>query len=264
MSNDDSILNYFTPDAVAIYVGAHPDDEHTIGPLLARAADVCCKVTVACFTRGESGWNLHREDLTQTLAQMREKEFMAAMKVLGCHGIMFDYINGTSTAHPQGLAVLEREDAAAKRWHAPGGRDSLDDIRARWTRQAGDPVQRLVELFNRERPTVVMVFDPVKGYTNHDEHVAVSLATTEAVKKYNATADRPAALFYSYSPSNDLPEAERIFSSALTSLGNKDYRAIADQSQMCYESQYGTRGSADAEKYMFRWHDQQLMLKAEV
>lgn len=264
MSNS-SILDYLNSDAVIVYVGAHPDDEHTVGPLLARAVDLCRKVTVASLTKGGSGWNLHREDLTQTLCQLREKEFKASMKVLGCHPVMFDYTNGLSQAHPDGLAVLEPEAPAVARWRAPGGRDgSTDEILQRWTSEGGDPVQRILTLFKAEKPTVVMVFDPIKGYTNHPEHVVVSQVATEAVKIYNRTAATAATLFYSYSPADDIPGAERIETTTLSKMGGKDYRAIADEAQMCYQSQYGTRGSEQAKKYMFAWHDQQLIQKAAI
>ncbi len=41
--------------------------------------------------------------------------------MLGGNAITFDYVNGTSKAHPQGLAVLDLEPTAHRRWKAPGG-----------------------------------------------------------------------------------------------------------------------------------------------
>ena len=39
----------------------------------------------------------------------------------------------------------------------------------------------------------------------------------------------------------------------------KDYRKVADASQDFYESQYGTRGSDRAARYLYAHHDQQLI-----
>ncbi|MFW6154721.1 MAG: hypothetical protein ACOC95_05845 [Planctomycetota bacterium] len=52
-----------------VFVGAHPDDETLVGPLLAWCADHCRDLVVASLTRGQSGWNLGPADLMRTLAQ---------------------------------------------------------------------------------------------------------------------------------------------------------------------------------------------------
>ncbi len=259
----ESILDHLDSEAVVLFLGTHPDDEHTVGPLLARAADVCRKVVVLCLTGGESGWNLHREDLTRTLADVRRQEFHSAMAVLGCEPIMLDYVNGLTRAHPDGLAVLDYEETAVARWRSPGGRDaSVDEVLARWSSQSGDPVQRVLEIFRREKPTVVINFDPLVGYTNHIEHMAAAKVALAAVKQYNSAGDARAALFYAHSPDQQVKGAERIKTADLSRAGGKDYRQIADVSQMFYESQYGSRGSDRAAKYMFAWHDEQLIEKA--
>lgn len=129
---------------VVVFVGAHPDDETLLGPLLAYCADRCRQLVVVSLTKGESGWNLGREDLTQTLAQVREKEFDAAVRALGGTAVTFDYVNGTSSAHPEGVAVLEMEEPAHRRWRAPGGRSVTPDAAyRRWTEEGGDPAARL-------------------------------------------------------------------------------------------------------------------------
>jgi LmbE family N-acetylglucosaminyl deacetylase len=256
-----SILDRFQPDAVAIFVGSHADDEHTVGALLAFAADRCREVIVVSLTRGESGWNLHREDLTRTLAEVRRQEFESAVRTLGCVPLMFDYINGTSKAHPQGLAVQEYEDAALARWRAVRGRTdhSPEGIIQRWTRETGDPAARLVRLFREKEPSLVIADEPAKGYSNHPEHQATGRLTLQALAEYNRTARRKASLYWSHCPADTVPTAERITTESLSQLGGQEYRRIADQSQDFYESQYGSRGSERAAKYLYLWHDQQLI-----
>ncbi|MFW6145801.1 MAG: PIG-L deacetylase family protein [Planctomycetota bacterium] len=257
----ESILDRLQSDAVVMYVGAHPDDEHTVGPLLAYAADHTRGLTVVCLTRGESGWNLHREDRTRTLAEVRTAEFDAAVRTLGGEPIMLDYVNGTSTAHPEGLAVFDDEETAVARWRAARaeGGHSVETIRQRWTRQTGDPVDRLEGIFPDRQPTVVLVFDPGRGYTNHPEHVAVAQVTREALSRYNRIAGSKAMLYYTYNPSDDVPDAERIETEALRAAAGRDYRDIADRSQDFYESQYGSRGSRRAAEKLYAHHDQQLI-----
>lgn len=132
-------------------------------------------------------------------------------------------------------------------------------IVAHWTRQSGDPVPRLVKLFGEKQPAAVIAFEPTNGYTNHPEHQATGRLTRQALAEYNRTAQRKASLYWAHSPGDTVPTAERITTALLRKLGGKDYRRIADQSQDFYESQYGSRGSERAAKYLYQWHDQQLI-----
>ncbi len=260
----DSILDRFHRDAVVMFVGPHPDDETVVSPLLAFAVDRCREVFVVSLTRGEAGWNLHKEDLARTLAQVREAELRAAARVLGFTPVVLDYINGQSQAHPDGLAVLEREPEAFARWRSGGGPgESTEAVRRRWTSQAGDPLQRLVRLFREKKPTVVLTYDPDKGFTNHVEHKALAPVVLEAVREHNRSAATRAVLYYAYNPADTVPDAERIMTRSLCEAGAKDYRGIAWESRACYESQFGTRGSARRDEQAALWQDQQLVKLAE-
>ena len=256
----DSILDRFNKDAVIMFIGAHPDDETTISPLLAYAADTCREVFVVSLTRGESGWNLHTEDLTRTLAQVRTAELHAAAKIIGCTPVLFDYINGCSQAHPQGLAVLDLEDQARARRTAEGGVDaSPEAVLERWTRQNGDPTVPLVRFFQEKRPDLVITLEPEKGFTGHREHIAMTRVLIKALEEYNRTAQHKTALYYAHNSSDNVPNAQRIMTESLNAAGGKDYRTIAVDSRACYESQYGTRGSETAARYRTPWLDQQLI-----
>ena len=242
MSN--SILDLIQPDAVVMFVGVHPDDETLVAPLLAYAADRCREVIMFSLTQGESGWNLHKEDLTRTMAQVRHAEFRAAAEILACTPIMFDYVNGTSKAHPDGLAVLDLEDQAKTRRTAPGGHDaSPEAARQRWTSQNGDPVARLAQLFGEKQPDLLITFDPEKGYTGHTEHIALVPIVLEAARQYNRNARKPAELYYFYNPDDNVEDAEIVVSRKLNEAGDKDYLKLSLESKACYQSQYGTRGS---------------------
>ena len=238
------MINRLQRNDVVVFVGAHPDDETTIGPLLACAADRCREVVVVSLTRGESGWNLAAEDLTQTLAEVRQKEFTTSVGMLHCTPVTFGYINGVSKAHPKGLAMRDLEETAVRRWHTSGSsQQTADGVYARWTAEAGDPADRVLDLLRQKRATVVIALDPDKGYTNHKEHLAATRAALGAVRTCNETSAPPIAFYYAYNPSDDVEGAERIATADLIEAGGKDYGAIAREAWACYESQFGPGGS---------------------
>jgi len=230
-------IDGLTQDDVLIFAGTHPDDETVIGPLLAYCADRCREVVVISLTRGESGHNLGKEDLTRTLAQVREKEFNTSVRKLGCTPVMLDYVNGVTRAHPGGLAVLDLQETAHKRWRT-ADRGSPEAIRARWTEQTGDPAEALLALLRHKQPAVVITQDLAKGFTGHPEHVAMAQVTLDAVRAYNRSAEPKAALYWAYDPKGDVERGERILTSDLSRLGGRDYLALAGECRAFYESQF--------------------------
>lgn len=263
--NGASILDRFKKDAVVVFIGAHPDDETTIGPLLACAADRCREVVVVSLTRGDGGWNLSKEDLTQTLTQVRDKEFTAAAKILGCTAVTYGYVNGESLAHPQGLAVLELEDAAWQRWQTQGDKGKTAEwAYPRWTAQDGDPADKLLDLLRRTRPTVVIALEPGRGFTNHPEHVTATMATLKAVRAYNRDADAKAVLYYAHNPKDEVAGAERIATADLAARADRDCLQVANESWACYESQFGPRGSDRSRKAIGQGVSQCLLQPVDV
>jgi len=227
---------------VVVFVGAHPDDETLVGPLLAYCADRCRELVVVSLTKGESGWNLGKEDLTQTLAQVRAKEFDSAVRTLGGTAVTFDYVNGRSRAHPEGLAVLDLKDAAHRRWKAPGGRDTTAEaVYERWTEEDGDPAGKLADFLREKKATLVIALEPEKGVTNHLEHVAATRAVIAAVKQCNRQGGRKLCLYYVVDPSDAPQAAEHIATSDLSAAGGKDgkdYGGIAQKTKAFYVSQF--------------------------
>ena len=242
-------IDGLTQDDVLVFAGTHPDDETVIGPLLAYCADRCREVVVISLTRGESGHNLTKEDLTQTLAEVRVKEFNDSVRKLGCTPVMLDYVNGLSRAHPDGLAVLDLHKSAARRWRAAGGQDPKA-ARARWTEQTGDPVETLRAFLREKQPAVVITFDLEKGFSGHPEHVAMARVTLDAVRAHNRNVEPKATLYCAYDPEGAVQGGERILTSDLSRAGGRDYLALAGQCRALYESQFGPRGSDTSASYV--------------
>ncbi len=242
----DRFIERLRAEDVVVFVGAHPDDETLVGPLLAYCADHAAALVVASLTRGQSGWNLGLEDLTRTLAEVREAEFASAVAALGGAPVTYDYINGTSTAHPEGLAVSDLEETAVARWRSPGGRfPSAEAAYEAWTAADGDPAAKLVELFGRHKATIVIALDPVTGVTDHPEHVAATRAAIAAVKALNDRDGAGIALYYVVRPPDAPDAAERIATADLDARGGKDYAAVAQISHAFYRSQYRPERLAD-------------------
>ena len=242
-----SILSGFNKNEVLVFVGAHPDDETMIGPVLAYAADRCKMVAVICLTKGESGWNLDKEDLTRTLAEVRNAEFERCQKVLKTRPIMLSYTNGLTRAHPKGLAVLDLVDAAVKRWKSKAaGKESSMDIYERWTKERGDPKDAILKLLKELGATIVITMDPLVGCTRHPEHVTVSEATSRAMDEYRKKI-KPEAVFYYLWRTPEPPldstfeipkECEVLPAKDFPKDGGKDYIEIGETGYECYKSQY--------------------------
>jgi|SRR5581483_5325554 len=129
-----------------LFIGAHPDDETFFAAgTLAKCVEEQVRVAVICATRGERG---STADLCtiEKLPSVREAEMRHAMQILGV----------------QGLHFLPYEDQ--KLASAP-----VEEIR-----------RQLVEIIRKERPDVVITFDP-NGTNQHTDHVAISRFALDAL-----------------------------------------------------------------------------------
>jgi LmbE family N-acetylglucosaminyl deacetylase len=128
---------------------AHPDDESLgTGGILARYAAEGVETFVVTATRGERGWWGEEKDYPglEGLGKIREGELREAAKVLGVRRVDFlDYIDGDL--------------------------DQADPIEA---------VAKIVGHIRRERPSVVVSFDPVGSY-GHPDHIAICQFTQTAI-----------------------------------------------------------------------------------
>jgi len=127
---------------------AHPDDESFLaGGTVARLADEGRPAALVCATRGQAG-SLGDPPLAtrETIGRVREGELRDACAVLG-----LDLV-----------ALLDYEDRRL-------GEADPDAIR-----------RTLVGQLRRERPRVVVTFDP-NGVTGHPDHIAISRFALDAV-----------------------------------------------------------------------------------
>ena len=138
---------------------AHPDDEtFGCGGLLARYAAEGVRVVLICATRGEVGEISDPSLATvDNLAQIRERELREACDILGVEELIILGYRDSGMAgtpdneHPQALCRAPQTEV----------------------------VGRIVEVVRREKPDVILTFDPHGGY-GHPDHIAVHRATREA------------------------------------------------------------------------------------
>jgi LmbE family N-acetylglucosaminyl deacetylase len=147
-------------------VFAHPDDESFgIGGTLARYGnDPDVRVVLLCATRGEAGEISDPSLATkERLADVREAELRCAVQALGIDELVFlDY-------RDSGMA----------------GTDENLDPRSLNMADFDEVVGKIVYQLRRERPDVVVTFDPTGGY-GHPDHIAIHYHTRAA---FTAAAD---------------------------------------------------------------------------
>lgn len=145
--------------------GAHPDDESFgVGGTLAQYAAAGHKVYYVCGTRGEVG-EVALEMLKgyDSIADLRTHELECAAKVLGLADVIFLGYRDSGMAgtpdnkHPKALAAAPTEQVARK----------------------------IVEIFRKIKPDVVLTSDPNGGY-GHPDHIAIHKATMMA---FNMSGD---------------------------------------------------------------------------
>lgn len=133
-----------------LFVLAHPDDETISAGTIAKYASAGVPAGLVCATRGERGSTAGLCTIEQ-LPQLREREVREAARLLGISEV----------------ELLPYEDQ--KLWSAP-----LDEIRL-----------RLVTVIRRQRPQIVITFDP-NGANQHTDHMSISRFVTDAI---SAAAD---------------------------------------------------------------------------
>lgn len=173
------------PTLLAVF--AHPDDESFgVGGTLAHYARRGVRVVLVCATRGEVGEIADPSLATrETLPAVREQELRCAARELGIAEVIFlgyrdsGMAGSPENTHPQALISAPAEEVVA----------------------------RLVGIIRRERPDVVVTFEPNGGY-GHPDHIAIHRHTVAA---FHAAADpsrypeqgpawQPRRLFYTAIP----------------------------------------------------------------
>jgi LmbE family N-acetylglucosaminyl deacetylase len=208
------------PDAVAtrtlLAVFAHPDDEATVSPVLARYAAEGVKVHLAIATDGRLGVTAHAGiPAGDGLAAVRSKEMTCAAGALGIEPpIMFGLHDQLKMG--EGLAALS---------------DQLQTLR-----------ERVTSLFTTLKPDVVLTWGP-SGWTGHHDHRLVGSVVTEVFQ--SRAWDKPSQLYYAAIPTGSLPASGPMplatvdprYLTVRIPVSDADYEK-AKASWLCHRSQY--------------------------
>lgn len=152
-----------------LWIGAHPDDEIYVSPVLARACGTSASGPRCHFlvlTRGEGGNCKLPGGCLPDLATVREGELRASASLF---------------------------DAALTQWDLGDVGGSPDDVATAWTSRAGSPqalVDRVAAFITATQPDVLLTFDPRNGGTCHPAHrtaAALALRAASASMKASET-----------------------------------------------------------------------------
>lgn len=213
---------------VLLAIFAHPDDETTITPVLAKYAEEGHDVYLAIATDGRYGVTEHAGiPAGDSLATARVEELKCAAKALGINEpIMFQL-------HDQ----LKMQ----------GGFGPLHE-------QLGEMRIRVQKLFEELKPDAVITWS-ASGWSGHHDHRLVGSVVTEVFesKKW----EKPAQLFYPGIPTGKLPEEGGMFATmdsvylpVKIKAEDKHYEQ-ALKSLYCHQSQY-TREQMDQMRGLIR------------
>lgn len=153
------------PSVLAIL--AHPDDEITIAPVLARIAREGGRVTLIYATSGDAGPGTSGLAHGAQLAQLREDEARCAAFALGLDAPVFWQLGDGTIA-----AMARAPDSAAKR-----------------------ALKRIKAAILDAKPDVIITWGPDGGY-GHADHRMISALVTQAVAGRGAV--RPQLLYTAF------------------------------------------------------------------
>jgi LmbE family N-acetylglucosaminyl deacetylase len=202
---------------------AHPDDESTISPLLAKYAAEGVNVYLALATDGRLGFTEHAQiPKGDSLASVRAEEIKCAAEKLGIQ--------------PPIMFGLEDQLKLSEGYGA-------------FTGQIRTMREKVTELFNTLKPDVVITWD-ASGWTGHPDHRLVGSVVTEVFQ--SQAWEKATQLYYPAIPTGNVPDdapfsVATIDASYLTvqvPVSAEDYEK-ARVSLHCHKSQY-TPEEADA------------------
>lgn len=206
------------PPSVLVIL-AHPDDEITIAPVLARIVREGGSVTLVFATSGDVGPGVSGMEPGAELAALREDEARCSAFALGLPEPLFWQLGDGQ------LATMAR---------APDSR----------ARQLG---AKIAALIGELRPEVVMTWGPDGGY-GHADHRMVSNLVTEAVQAMDTS--RPELLYPAFPADEGTPEQFAGWAKTHPSLVTDRIRyEFADLEATriaidCHQSQFGAEERA--------------------
>jgi LmbE family N-acetylglucosaminyl deacetylase len=189
-----------------LWIGAHPDDEVFISPLLGHLClDEHLKCSLLVATRGEAGHCLLPDGCRPDLATVRSAEMAKAAKLLKARLTLWDLADGGAAA-----------DGSAGAWDAAsGGHEALLAV--------------LAAHIAATQADLVITFDPRHGSTCHSDHRAIGRLVVEAVAR---VASRPLLYFVE----NRLEERASPFTVALPAAAPAKAGAFAFDANLLLSS----------------------------
>lgn len=175
------LLSGLTPASASgvMWIGAHPDDEATVGPFLAeycKTGAYPCHMIV--LTRGESGQCVDPPYCgggPQQLAQIRSQEMQAVAQYYHSSLTQLSLPNLAYTSY---YPAQQKLDLVANTWLAYAG-NNLDNL--------VNPIRNQIQI---RRPDVILTYDPRHGCTCHPEHRAAAILATYAAELEQFPADQ--------------------------------------------------------------------------
>lgn len=195
---------------------AHPDDESTVAPVLAKYAAEGVNVYLATATDGRLGYTQHAKiPKGDSLAAARKLELQCAAEKLGINPpIMFGLHDQLKMG--EGMATFNKQ---------------MDSLR-----------KGVIKLFNELKPDVVLTWN-ASGWTGHHDHRLVGAVVTEVYESRNW--DKPSQLLYPAIPTGQFPDeaaislatVDKSFLTVTISISESDY-ARSKEAWLCHKSQY--------------------------
>lgn len=201
---------------VLLAVFAHPDDESSVGAVLAKYAAAGVRVYLATATDGRLGVAAHAGiPAGDSLAAVRSRELQCAADKLGL----------------QPPILFGLHDQLKMGEGLPRYGEQLRELR-----------DRVTKLFEELQPDAVITWGP-SGWTGHPDHRMVSAVVTEVFQ--SRQWQRPAQLYYPAVPTGKVPASnpfplatvDERFLTARISVSQQDYER-AKGAWLCHQSQY--------------------------
>ncbi len=187
-------------------VFAHPDDESTVGGVLAKYAAAGHDVYLATLTSGQAGNANTDIPKGPELGRAREAEARCSAEALGIHEpFLLGFQDGATTPS-------DTQNAIAK---------------------------RLVEVFEQVKPDVVVTWGP-DGLTGHPDHRVASNLATQIFQDAGRIDADPRKLYYVAWPSKLTPEGLRSVDERYitTAVDVAEFADRAAASIRCHKTQW--------------------------
>jgi len=144
-----------------MWVAAHPDDESLAGSVMAKAGlKLGCPLYFLVLTHGDGGECLLPEGCHPDLATVRGEEMKQVAKLYGAQ-LQHEYFYN---------APLPTKSFPARH-----------EIAAKWLAK-GDPAVTVAKAIRSFKPTLLLTFAPIHGFTGHPEHQLASRFATAGVR----------------------------------------------------------------------------------